>query len=235
VALASCNTLPVQAETEPEQLSLDSSWPTTQELLNLPDDLLDPTRQPPVAEAGMLGLLPVGDAVEDAARSGSADHGTLTEAGRIIETHSQFLSGGGLVRTFTDVTERRIAEARIRHMAHHDPLTGLANRVLLSERLGELSGQPNAGQFGLVCLDLDGFKTVVMSPGAPITAMAGGQIDAIFRTLSPQEAETIRNARGGAHPDPVRAARLAAQAGAISLLGGPGVEVDFGSITVSAP
>lgn len=37
MALASCNTLPVQAETEPEQLSLDSSWPTAQQLLNLPD------------------------------------------------------------------------------------------------------------------------------------------------------------------------------------------------------
>ena len=80
--------------------------------------------------------------------------------GRIIEILSQHLPGGGQVRTFTDVTERRIADARIRHMAHHDMLTGLANRTLLNERLADLLRQPNVGEFGLLCLDLDGFKLV---------------------------------------------------------------------------
>jgi len=45
-------------------------------------------------------------------------------------------------------------------MAHHDMLTGLANRTLLNERLAELLRQPNVGEFGLLCLDLDGFKLV---------------------------------------------------------------------------
>jgi diguanylate cyclase (GGDEF)-like protein len=82
------------------------------------------------------------------------------KSGRIIEIHSQLLPGGGQVRTFTDVTERRIADARIRHMAHHDSLTGLANRELLNNRIGDLLLQPFVAEFGLVCLDLDGFKTV---------------------------------------------------------------------------
>ena len=61
-----------------------------------------------------------------------------------------------------DLTERRAAEARILHLAHHDVLTGLANRTLLNERLlhafmaAERSGQSIAA----LCLDLDRFKAV---------------------------------------------------------------------------
>ena len=86
--------------------------------------------------------------------------GELHKEGRIIETHTQLLTGGGMVRTFTDITERRIAEARIRYLAHHDPLTGVANRALLTERITELTEHSATGRFGLVWLDLDGFKTV---------------------------------------------------------------------------
>jgi diguanylate cyclase (GGDEF)-like protein len=130
------------------------------ELLDLPPALLEAGRESPKAEAVSLGLLPpVAEGLP-----GSVEHGAMHKTGRIIETLSQHLPGGGLVRTFTDVTERRIAEARIRHMAHHDPLTGLANRSLLNERIGELSRNPDmtrfGGSFGLVWLDLDGFRRV---------------------------------------------------------------------------
>ena len=93
-------------------------------------------------------------------RRNRPEHGTLHRHGRIIETLSHHLRGGGLVRTFTDVTERWIADARIRHMANHDALTGLANRVLLGERLADQLRQRDPGRFGLICLDLDGFKMV---------------------------------------------------------------------------
>jgi PAS domain-containing protein len=124
------------------------------ELLGLPEALLEPGRQLRCAEADRLGLL-IQAADSD---TGPIEHGTVHKNGRIIEILSQYLPGGGQVRTFTDVTERRIADARIRHMAHHDMLTGLANRALLNERLVELLRQPNVGGFGLLCLDLDCFK-----------------------------------------------------------------------------
>ncbi|MGD0431551.1 MAG: EAL domain-containing protein [Acetobacteraceae bacterium] len=126
------------------------------ELLGLPVGLLDPGREMHRAEADHLGLLTLAEDNE----AGVVEHGTVHKSGRIIELLSQHLPGGGLVRTFTDVTERRIADARIRHMAHHDALTGLANRALLNERVADLLRRPHMGGFGLVCIDLDGFKMV---------------------------------------------------------------------------
>jgi diguanylate cyclase (GGDEF)-like protein len=66
--------------------------------------------------------------------------------------------------------ERQRAEQRIRHMAHHDELTGLPNRALLNDRAdqalaqGRRSGQPLA----LLFLDLDGFKDINDSLGHAI-------------------------------------------------------------------
>ena len=42
---------------------------------------------------------------------------------------------GGWVATYEDITERRLAEAQIAHMAHHDALSGLPNRILFRDRL----------------------------------------------------------------------------------------------------
>jgi diguanylate cyclase (GGDEF)-like protein len=126
------------------------------ELLGLPAALLEPGRELHCAEADRLGLLIQAEDSEP----GALEYGTVHKNGRIIEIINQHLPGGGQVRTLTDVTERRIADARIRHMAHHDLLTGLANRTLLNERLAELLRKPNVIEFGLLCLDLDGFKLV---------------------------------------------------------------------------
>jgi len=68
-----------------------------------------------------------------------------------------------------DVTERRAAEARIAHLAHHDPLTGLANRTLLRIRLDEALARAMRGErFAVMCLDLDHFKIVNDTLGHPV-------------------------------------------------------------------
>ncbi len=57
-----------------------------------------------------------------------------------------------------DVTEREVANERLRHIARHDDLTGLPNRMYLREHLAERLA---AGQRpGVLSLDLDGFKPV---------------------------------------------------------------------------
>ena len=62
---------------------------------------------------------------------------TARDDGAIIEVRSHALADGGFVHTYTDVTEQRLADARVRYLAHHDTLTGLANRVQLRQRIPE--------------------------------------------------------------------------------------------------
>lgn len=59
---------------------------------------------------------------------------------------------------------RRAAEDRVRHQAVHDPLTGLPNRVLLLERLGEELARPG-GRLAVILLDVDNFKLINDSLG----------------------------------------------------------------------
>jgi diguanylate cyclase (GGDEF)-like protein/PAS domain S-box-containing protein len=72
--------------------------------------------------------------------------------------------GAGFVGTVEDITERLAFEARLAHQANHDPLTGLPNRTLLAEYVGE---RFVAAGTGLACifLDLDNFKVVNDSLG----------------------------------------------------------------------
>jgi diguanylate cyclase (GGDEF)-like protein/PAS domain S-box-containing protein len=72
---------------------------------------------------------------------------------------------GGLVWNGRDVTERRALQDELTRQAHHDPLTGLANRALLLDRLrGALAGD---GTVSVILVDLDGFKNVNDTLGHP--------------------------------------------------------------------
>ena len=75
------------------------------------------------------------------------------------------------VAVFQDVTERNAGDARVRHMAMHNSLTGLPNRALFHDRLAQAlararraiaagGGPGEAQQVAVMLLDLDGFKDV---------------------------------------------------------------------------
>ena len=66
------------------------------------------------------------------------------------------------VFTHRDASARVAAARQLEHLAHHDHLTGLPNRVLFGDRLGrELARSTRNGTgFALLCLDLDGMKSV---------------------------------------------------------------------------
>lgn len=63
---------------------------------------------------------------------------------------------------FRDITQRREAEDRIKHLAHHDPLTNLPNRVFLHGRLEQAIelARREQNQVAVMFIDLDNFKRI---------------------------------------------------------------------------
>jgi diguanylate cyclase (GGDEF)-like protein len=81
--------------------------------------------------------------------------------GRMIAIKHQPMPGRGWLSTHEDMTEYRRIEARVAHMAHHDSLTELPNRVLLRERLERaLEGVHKGKGLAVLCLDLDRSKDI---------------------------------------------------------------------------
>jgi diguanylate cyclase (GGDEF)-like protein len=81
--------------------------------------------------------------------------------GRTISVLNHPMPGGGWVSTHEDITERRRAEMQIAHMARHDALTNLPNRVMLRERLAQaLTDVQRGEQLAVLYLGLDNFKSV---------------------------------------------------------------------------
>jgi diguanylate cyclase (GGDEF)-like protein/PAS domain S-box-containing protein len=100
--------------------------------------------------------------VADAREGKSSTKVIKTSAGRTLRVVDQPMQQGGWVSTFEDITEWRLAQALISHMAHHDALTGLANRTQLIEKLqSALVELPSrGGSVAVHFIDLDRFKNV---------------------------------------------------------------------------
>jgi diguanylate cyclase (GGDEF)-like protein/PAS domain S-box-containing protein len=108
-------------------------------------------------------------------------------------------SAGQFVMTRTtlyDLSERKQTEELIRHMAHHDPLTGLSNRTLFQEQLGQLIAHARRRHESVATmfLDLDQFNQINDSFGHAVGDMV---LREISKRLSRCLRETDALARWG--------------------------------------
>jgi predicted signal transduction protein with EAL and GGDEF domain/PAS domain-containing protein len=114
-----------------------------------------------------------------------------TEASWFVARVSHF-SGTGpnrVVVAHENVTQRRLAEERLRHLSLHDVLTGLPNRVLFADRVEQALQRlkrDSTRHFAVLCIDLDRFKVVNDSMGH-----AAG--DALLKTISKRLQACLRS------------------------------------------
>jgi len=99
----------------------------------------------------------------------------------------------GAVIVFRDVSVARAQSEQITHLAEHDFLTGLPNRLLFSDRVGQANSlaRRHRGQAAVLFLDLDGFKQFNDSLGQTMAVNVSGVqfqsedfLDGLFAALS---------------------------------------------------
>ncbi|HET7526259.1 MAG TPA: EAL domain-containing protein [Burkholderiaceae bacterium] len=131
--------------------------------------LLSPTTAPQQTEA-----------IEAALRDQGGWRGELTERakdGREFPawvTVSTLLDAAGevshVIGNSIELTDLKQAEAQIRHLAHHDTLTRLPNRVLLQARLEQAmaAARRDGDELAMLFIDMDRFKTINDTLGHPV-------------------------------------------------------------------
>ncbi|MGE5757627.1 MAG: diguanylate cyclase domain-containing protein [Sideroxydans sp.] len=84
--------------------------------------------------------------------------------GTVKNAHNEIIN---YVASFSDITKRKEAEARVEYLAHYDSLTNLPNRALFADRLQHalVAGIRNSKKSALLFLDLDRLKVVNDSLG----------------------------------------------------------------------
>lgn len=123
-----------------------------------------------------------------APKGGASDTVCELSDGRAIAVSHRPMAGGGWVSTHEDITERRRSEEHVSHMARHDALTDLPNRVLLRERMEQALARVlrNGEALSVLYLDLDHFKDVNDTLGHAVG-------DLLLRGVAERLAECVRD------------------------------------------
>ena len=104
------------------------------------------------------GYATIGRLIDNA---GSINAPSTMASGRVIMVNHQPLADGGWLSTHEDITEQHRNAETIRYLAHHDSLTGLANRATFLEAMAEAEARIDDGELlAVICIDLDRFKEI---------------------------------------------------------------------------
>jgi len=121
-------------------------------------------------------------------------HRSITRAGKVIWQSISAVpvfDEDGVLRgyrgTGADITARKQAEERIQFLATRDALTGLPNRLLLTDRAGQnlINAQRSGGRIAVISFNLDRFQHINDSLGRDVG-------DALLRALSERLSRTLR-------------------------------------------
>ena len=114
--------------------------------------------------------------------------------GKVIEVRTVPLDDGQLVRTYTDVTLRKHAERHLQHLARHDSLTQLPNRLHFREHLEQAVAYDRRYEapFSVLFIDVDHFKTINDMHGHGVGDALLREVSARFKTALRMEDTVAR-------------------------------------------
>jgi|GEM_PF-243552 len=150
--------------------------PRFREMAKLPPGIIhtDPSLDDICSACVKSGFISCNDAktVQTKARAGTAANiitiGPVTENRQALSWTIQRMPDGGIVVLVEDISERRMAEEKIAHLATHDGLTDLPNRLGFQNAVEPLLAQGNDHLSALLYMDLDHFKQVNDTLGHPV-------------------------------------------------------------------
>ena len=199
--------------------------------------ILSPDHHDPDIEKSMAQVLATNRHWEGEIWSRRKDGSAFRQWQRITTIDSANGSSAHHVHVFNDVTERWRDDERKRHLAFHDPLTGLPNRALMIERVGQLINltRREKRSVAVMFLDLDRFKAVNDTYGHAVGDALLKEVAARLRGLV-RETDTVARLGGDefvilldnpANDDELAriAARIVASLGEPMLCGGKPVQI----------